>query len=201
MTDREQWFETWGLLDAPPPEKLFQERCPVLGAAPFLSHVATYARMLLSTCAGFSSREAPCRSSACAVVSTTPLRHHMDDNEEQSAYWAEKSLIAEGLESDVAVAIGSLVLATKHTAVSDTDDAKLLVDIDLSIPGAAEARFIEYERQIRQEYDWVAGDAFRQRRTDILAALLNRFAIYSTGFASRLEEQARKNLTRSLMNY
>jgi len=75
----------------------------------------------------------------------------MDDNEEQSAYWAEKSLIAEGLESDVAVAIGSLVLATKHTAVSDTDDAKLLVDIDLSIPGAAEARFIEYERQIRQE--------------------------------------------------
>jgi len=125
----------------------------------------------------------------------------MDDNEEQSAYWAEKSLIAEGLESDVAVAIGSLVLATKHTAVSDTDDAKLLVDIDLSIPGAAEARFIEYERQIRQEYDWVAGDPFRQRRTDILAALLNRFAIYSTGFASRLEEQARKNLTRSLMNY
>jgi predicted metal-dependent HD superfamily phosphohydrolase len=91
------------------------------------------------------------------------------------------------------------VLTTKHNAVPEEEDAKLLVDVDLSILGAAESRFAEYERQIRQEYGWVPEDSFRQGRARLLASLLNRSSIYSTAwFASRLEEQARKNLSRSL---
>jgi predicted metal-dependent HD superfamily phosphohydrolase len=100
---------------------------------------------------------------------------------------------------DTAAQVRELVLATKHNAVPEEEDAKLLVDVDLSILAAPEQRFAEYERQVRQEYGWVPEDAFRQGRARILASLLNRASIYSTAwFASRLEQQARKNLSRSL---
>jgi predicted metal-dependent HD superfamily phosphohydrolase len=73
------------------------------------------------------------------------------------------------------------------------------VDVDLSILGASEVRFAEYERQVRQEYGWVAEGAFRQARARVLTSLLSRSSIYSTAwFAARLEGQARKNLSRSL---
>jgi predicted metal-dependent HD superfamily phosphohydrolase len=95
--------------------------------------------------------------------------------------------------------LGAVVLATKHDAVPAGRDAKLLVDVDLSILGAAEPRFAEYERQVRQEYGWVPEEAFRQSRAGVLVAFLNRASIYSTTwFTARLEEQARKNLSRSL---
>lgn len=121
------------------------------------------------------------------------------DNEEQSARWAELALASGGAAREVTGRVRKLVLATKHTALPDGDDAKLLVDVDLSILGSAEARFAEYEKQVRQEYAWVPDEAFRQRRARILESFLGRSSIYSTSwFAERLEEPARKNLSRSL---
>jgi predicted metal-dependent HD superfamily phosphohydrolase len=94
--------------------------------------------------------------------------------------------------------LGVLLLA-RHDAQPAGGDAQVLVDIDLSILGAATERFDEYERQVRFEYAWVAPDAFREGRGRILEQFLARPTIYGTPFfRERLEDQARRNLARSL---
>ena len=78
-------------------------------------------------------------------------------------------------------------------------DARLLVDIDLAILGAAPERFDEYEVQVRQEYAWVPGPLFRRKRREILQGFLDRPCIYTTEpFRTRFELQARSNLQRSV---
>ena len=123
---------------------------------------------------------------------------HASDNEAASARWARESLEAAG-PPDAAARVAELVLVTRHDAVPAGRDARLLVDVDLSILGADEGRFDEYERQVRREYGWVAEDAFRAGRAQVLESFLARPAIFgTTWFAERLEDRARSNLRRSL---
>jgi predicted metal-dependent HD superfamily phosphohydrolase len=121
------------------------------------------------------------------------------DNELQSASWAEEVSLGAGLSQHVATRIRELIIATKHDAVPDSADSQLLVDIDLAILGAPVERFDEYERQVRQEYAWVPDALFRGKRREILEAFLARPHIFSTDyFRSKYEAQARINLARSI---
>lgn len=121
------------------------------------------------------------------------------DNEARSAEWARQTVVATGLGADAAERVRALVMATRHDAVPEGIDQQVLVDIDLSILGAATARFEEYERQVREEYSWVPDFVFRRKRREILEAFLARAAIFSTApMRARLEAPARENLERSL---
>lgn len=121
------------------------------------------------------------------------------DNEAQSADWARSEALAAGLAPPLAERIHALVLATRHDAVPDSCDARVLVDIDLSILAAEPERFDEYERQVRAEYAWVPRFLFRRKRRQILAQLLARPALFGTErFARAYEARARANLARSL---
>ena len=121
------------------------------------------------------------------------------DNEEQSASWAKSALLAAGVNQAAAARTAQLVLATKHTAVPSLPDGQLLVDIDLSILGAAVDRFQEYEEQVRAEYSFVPDATFKAKRAEILQSFLARPRIYSTEhFHAKLEQSARSNLARSL---
>ncbi len=120
------------------------------------------------------------------------------DNEERCASWAKTELVAAGAPHDVSERVSSLVLATKHDAMPATPDEQVLVDIDLAILGAPEARFAEYERQVREEYSFVPGFLFRRKRRTILQSFLDRPRIYSTvHFNTALEQSARENLLRA----
>jgi predicted metal-dependent HD superfamily phosphohydrolase len=122
-----------------------------------------------------------------------------DDNELLSANWARSSVLQAGLPPDVADRVHALVMATRHDAVPGDADAQLLVDVDLSILGAASERFDEFDEQIRAEYAHVPDEAFRQGRAHILSGFLARPRLYSTAyFHSVLERQARDNLQRAL---
>jgi len=124
---------------------------------------------------------------------------HAADNEQRSAAWADLELREGGAGPEAAARVGALVLATRHEAPPSDPDARLLVDVDLSILGAGEPRYTEYERQIRGEYAWVPDELFRPGRARILTRFLERPSIYSTTwFAGRLEARARRNLSRSL---
>jgi len=95
--------------------------------------------------------------------------------------------------------VHALVMATRHKAVPSGTDAGILVDIDLSILGAAPERFDQYERQVREEYSWVPDFLFRRERKAILKDFLARRQIFSSAsFRDRYEEQARSNIERSL---
>jgi predicted metal-dependent HD superfamily phosphohydrolase len=126
---------------------------------------------------------------------------HQHDNEEQSARWAVQVAQDLGLSPDVAERLRSLILATRHDAIPQTPDAKILVDIDLAILGASEERFDLYEKQVRQEYHWVPEDEFYTARRQILNRFLARPVLYNTiYFQEHFEHQARANLLRSIAN-
>lgn len=121
------------------------------------------------------------------------------DNEQQSALWAQREILASGGSPEAADRVFSLVMATRHAALPESADARLLVDIDLSILGAAPVRFDEYERQVRDEYSWVPAWMFRRKRRAVLQEFLKRSPLFSTEhFRNQLEAQARENLRRSM---
>ncbi|CAN5566785.1 metal-dependent hydrolase [soil metagenome] len=120
-------------------------------------------------------------------------------NEERSAQWARHELQSAGAAPGVAERVYAMVMATRHDVAPQTADEHLLVDVDLSILGAAPARFDEYELQVRDEYSVVPNDVFRSRRKAILLAFLERPALYGTAFFhGLLETLARENLLRSV---
>ena len=121
------------------------------------------------------------------------------DNEGASADWASRVLREAGASADVVERVHALVMATCHDEVPATADARLLVDIDLAILGAAPARFDEYERQIRAEYGFVPEPRFRAKRSAILRAFLDRPALFSTpAYAARFDVPARATLARAI---
>lgn len=121
------------------------------------------------------------------------------NNEEQSATWATEGLLTSGVEADRVRRIASLILDTRHDRQPETQDCKILLDVDLSILGREPEEFAAYERQIRTEYSWVPEEEYCTKRVAILESFLARPAIYQTEFfRSRLEAQARENLTQSI---
>jgi len=124
---------------------------------------------------------------------------HRTDNEVLSAGLARDTALGLGVAADCAQRIADLILFTRHAVEPDGPDAEALVDVDLSILGAAPARFDEYEVHVRKEYSWVPEDIFRKRRGEVLEQFLARRHIYSTSlFRARYEPNARANLARSL---
>ena len=117
------------------------------------------------------------------------------DNEERSAKWAAQALNDADASGDVVVRVQALIMATRHDGAAATADARLVVDIDLAILGAAPARFAEYERQIRDEHAHVPELLFRAKRAEILRGFLLREPLFATpAFAARFEVAAKTNL-------
>ena len=124
---------------------------------------------------------------------------HARDNEEKSAELARGVLTSVGASASLLTYVTDLILVTRHAAMPQTPDQQLVVDIDLSILGAPQARFDEYEQQVRREYSWVDEALFRAVRRKVLMEFMARPAIYSTKtFRDRLERSARNNLERSI---
>lgn len=122
------------------------------------------------------------------------------DNEERSADLSAKVIRMALLPEDFEESVFNLIIASKHFDNPKEPDAKLFVDIDLSILGQDWEKFAEYERQIKKEYDWMSEDAFIKGRSEILKRFLSRSSIYSTPFfMEKYEIKARENLRKSLL--
>ena len=121
------------------------------------------------------------------------------DNEQKSADWAARSLADAGVAQARIERVVRLIMATRHAVLAEGRDQQLLVDIDLAILGSPRARFVEYERQIAEEYSWVPEMLFRQKRRTVLEEFIARRPIYSTAaLRQKLERQAHDNLAFSL---
>jgi len=122
-----------------------------------------------------------------------------EDNEQRSAEWARDCIVAAGLPAAKAQRMHDLVMATRHEAVPDDADTRLLVDVDLSILGADAGRFDESDLQIREEYAHVPEREYKVGRIKVLRSFLDRPRLYSTDdFHAVLEQRARNNLERAL---
>jgi predicted metal-dependent HD superfamily phosphohydrolase len=98
------------------------------------------------------------------------------DNEERSAHYAEQ--LCEQLAIPEGRVVASLILKTKTHDAEDDADARVLLDADLAILGAAEPVYRDYAQQIRQEYAWVPEADYRQGRRKVLESFLSRPRIF-----------------------
>jgi len=121
-------------------------------------------------------------------------------NERLSAALCEAEMAALCPPASVARAVRAIVATIDHRLPEgDCPDAALLLDIDLSILGAAEADFDAYDAAIRREYAHVAEDGYRAGRAAILTRFLERERLFLTPWgAARWEGAARANLTRAV---
>jgi len=117
----------------------------------------------------------------------------------------------QGIDADRLERIRIMVEATAtHTAPSaasllvpegspEVQDAKLFLDMDLSILAAEPSEFNAYEKAVRQEYGHVSDTKWREGRARVLKGFLARERIYlSDLFNGLLEERARVNLKNSI---
>ncbi len=124
------------------------------------------------------------------------------NNELRSAQWAVQVLQTAGAKAQAVERVRALIMATCHFQAQHglpDEDADWMLDIDLAILGADDARFAEYEAQIRAEYAWVPALLYTQKRAAVLRSFLQRPALYQTPhFHALLEKPARRNLRRAL---
>ena len=127
---------------------------------------------------------------------------HDGENELNSAAWAARSLTRADVDRDTAQRIFDLVMATQHDApagLGSSMDAKLLVDIDLSILGSPTERFERYDQDVRKEYACVPSSRYKEARAQVLQTFLDRPRLYHGEHAvALLEAQARINLVAAL---
>lgn len=198
MDRRRHWDRAWRQLALEPPPGLYERLLQGYGEPHRAYHTLQH---LEECCALFDEASAEHPGEVLLALwfhdaIYDPKRH---DNEEKSADWGAEVLAAAGARQDMIARFRELVLATRHEAQPQSPDARLLVDIDVSILGAEPQRFDEYEAQVRKEYAHVPDLLFRMGRARILKGFLERPAIYSTAsFRDRLEAPARANVERSL---
>lgn len=105
------------------------------------------------------------------------------DNEDMSALVAREMLAQLQLPQAQIDAIVRLIDITRHAARPLTEDEKLMVDIDLSILGAAPERYAQYCAQVRQEYAHVPEALFTRGRLALLEAFVQAPALFHTARA------------------
>lgn len=124
---------------------------------------------------------------------------YLSDNEAKSADLACALLNRHGVANERVERVRAHIMATRHEGLAVLDDAKLLVDVDLSILGVDEIAYAKFETDVREEYRWVPGPLFRRKRAEILESFLARPTIYSTSlFRTEYEHAARRNLTAAI---
>jgi predicted metal-dependent HD superfamily phosphohydrolase len=115
-------------------------------------------------------------------------------NEEQSAELAERELSALLSKSEIEQ-VARFIRATANHQSNETDsDLDFFLDTDLLILGSSPARYDEYARDIRREYNHLSDADYLIGRTKILDSLASA-GIYKTSvFRDLFEQPAQRNI-------
>ena len=201
MPSLDRWTDVWQRLGAASADRGTFERLMACYAKP-QRHYHTLRHLdecldQLDALRGAAVRPAEVELALWFHDAVYDTRRH--DNEARSVQWARDAMHAARVQDAVAQRVHDLIMVTRHDAQPHDLDAKVMVDVDLSILGAITERFDEYERQIRAEYAWVPGVVFRATRRKLLQGFLARPSIFNTApFVAAYEGRARANLQRAL---
>jgi predicted metal-dependent HD superfamily phosphohydrolase len=121
------------------------------------------------------------------------------DNEKESAFACGLALAKLGVDPGFRDRVWVHILATKHQEAPEDPDSRIVADIDISIMGYPEAVYLEGEKRIFWEFEWVPVAVGKVLREKHLRGFLGRDRIFATDyFRDKYEDQARKNLAGSL---
>ncbi|MEJ2693349.1 MAG: N-methyl-D-aspartate receptor NMDAR2C subunit [Candidatus Thiodiazotropha sp.] len=125
-----------------------------------------------------------------------------NNNEEMSARFAKDLLNRVGSDSTNSYSTNELIKATKHPSTPTSHDQKYIIDIDLSILGAAPEIYDKYSSQIRREYSHIPSFLYKKGRRKVLESFLSQNTIFHTEhFFSTFENLARNNLEREIVGF
>ncbi|MFA5986649.1 MAG: hypothetical protein WC819_04865 [Parcubacteria group bacterium] len=120
-------------------------------------------------------------------------------DEKRSATFATALCREMGMPDTFGEKVANLILSTTHNTCPADNDAKVIIDIDLTIFGQSTEIFDTYEKNIRKEYSHIPADIFARERAKILRRFLHRPFIFLTEyFREKYEKQAKSNLRRSI---
>lgn len=122
------------------------------------------------------------------------------NNEERSAEFADKELAVLGVKKSLRSEVFHLIMATRHKTPLTTPDEILITDIDLAILGGEPAAYFVYSHAIREEYDWVAPEVYREERIKVLQGFLKRGIYTSPYFREKYGERAKENIEHEIFN-
>ena len=200
--DQTRWSRLWTRLGAEgDPVPVYQQLIEVYSEPGRAYHTAAHiADCLLQLDLHHELAQSPDQVEAALWFHDAVYVPSAQDNEARSARLAETALTDAGVRLEVARRVAELILTTRHTAIPQDPDARLLCDIDLSILGRDPAGFEQFEQQIRQEYARIPELLYRHGRSRILSGFLQRDSIYQTPtFVAEYESQARRNLEAALI--
>lgn len=121
------------------------------------------------------------------------------DNEERSAQIAATCARALGQSAAWSSEVTSLIMFTRHATPPVDNDAKWIVDIDMSILATPAAQYEQYAAAIRSEFAYATDAQFNAGRTAFVQGLLRSPAIFQTEFMrTQREAAARANLSAEL---
>ena len=122
------------------------------------------------------------------------------NNEEESALFAQKTMLRLDIDDESITRIMALIILTKHPSQPKTLDEQYLIDVDLSILGSKPALYAQYETWIRKEYRYVPSFLYKKGRRKVLKSFLDQPTIYSSAvFRERYERIARTNLESAIL--
>jgi predicted metal-dependent HD superfamily phosphohydrolase len=166
-----------------------------------VGHVASLLRLLDENGHGVTDRTAVELAILFHDAIYDPTRH---DNEQASADLAGERLGALGFGGKLIEKVKTYILATQHGQTASTTgdaDLTLLLDLDLSILGAASAEYRVYAQAIRHEYGHVTAELYRLGRRRVLEGFLARDRIYRTDRLHALwDARARANMAEEITN-
>lgn len=120
-------------------------------------------------------------------------------NEDDSAEWARDFLTENNAAADVTDRVFDLIIFTKDHSAPEGGDGKLMLDIDLSILGAPDHVYAQFEKDVRREYRRVPSFVFKSKRREILKSFTDRPRLYhSDYFHDKFETRARVNLAAAI---
>jgi len=121
------------------------------------------------------------------------------DNEEKSAELAFDRLGDLSVPEMQKVKCKAQILATKTHLLSPDRDTNFFTDADLSILGSDRNMYLDYTRQIRQEYKFYPDFLYKPGRRKVLEHFLTMESIFKTQyFRDKLENQAKANILSEL---
>lgn len=121
-----------------------------------------------------------------------------NDNEAQSAIVAINNLTQLAVPREKIELVEKLIIATaNHTkAPANDDNLNFFLDCDLKVLSFNKEDYLQYAKNIREEYKHVIGFLYKNGRKKILKKFLESSSIYRTDyFKNNYEEQARKNIS------
>lgn len=119
------------------------------------------------------------------------------DNEEKSSKYAAQRMKQMNVPDDIIENCTLQILATKGHIFNSNSDVNYFIDADLSILGMSFETYLEYAKNVRQEYAIYSESEYNFGRKRVLKHFLEMEKIFKTDyFCGKFELKAKENLRR-----